>query len=120
MRRGWLDMHVVVRQSVFDAHVYTHTYAQCIAGSQDETDFRFSLSQLPPWAQKQMLSRPSVACKVESGGGRVPPPSVSSPARVYGRWAEVSKQCTPRVTLSWTCVLQCVCRAVLPLGFIIT
>lgn len=69
--------------------MHTHLHL-CIAGSRDETDFRFSVSQLPPWAQKQLLSRPSVASKVEERvGGRVLPTSVNSPAKVYGKWAEV-------------------------------
>ena len=81
-------MHVVLKQRVM-AHTHTHTHTHG-AGSWDEADFRFSVSQLPPWAQKQMLSRPSLACKVESGGGRILAPSVSSPAQVFGKWAEVN------------------------------
>ena len=67
-------------------------------------EFELRLSQLPPWAQKQVLSRPSMAknvCSVdpsepkstsiEAGVGKAPAP-------LEGKWAEVC-----------VCVCVCVC-----------
>ena len=61
-------------------------------------------SQLPPWAQKQMLSRPSVAEKVGSEGSRGPKEAPGeggvggkTPAPLEGKWAEV---CV------WVCVWE--------------
>ena len=66
-----------------------------MTGSPGEFDMR--LSQLPPWAQKQMLSRPSVAKTVSSqaavvGGGGAGPArtaAVGESAPLEGKWAQV-------------------------------
>ena len=68
-------------------------------------EFELRFSQLPPWAQKQVLSRPSMAdnvcpiapdevkCALIEGGG-----VGKGPAPLEGKWAEV-----------------CVCVSVCPL-----
>ena len=72
-------------------------------------EIELRLSQLPPWAQKQMLSRPSVAQSVVSsaastaasiasggvGGGAPPRPPAAAAvgetaAPLEGKWAQVS------------------------------
>ena len=57
----------------------------------DEDGFRFSVSKLPPWAQKTVYSRPSIAATVgvdtKKGGGGVT--IATDGAAVTGRWAEV-------------------------------
>lgn len=63
-------------------------------------EIEFRLSQLPPWAQKQMLSRPSVAQSVSSasaaassaGGGLSKPSDTgeTAAAPLEGKWAQVS------------------------------
>ena len=67
-------------------------------------EIELRLSQLPPWAQKQMLSRPSVAQSVSSaassggrgrGGGPPHPPATAADtgetaAPLEGKWAQVS------------------------------
>jgi WD40 repeat protein len=58
--------------------------------SRDEPDFRFSISELPRWAQKQLLTRPSMAAQLKGRDGR-PLPVINTPAtKVSGKWAEVS------------------------------
>ena len=62
-------------------------------------DFEIRLSQLPAWAQKQVLSRPSIAAKVSKKS--LKKESVASgssnsnkpPLSVKGKWAEVGHFC---------------------------
>ena len=66
-------------------------------------EIELRLSQLPPWAQKQMLSRPSVAQSVSSAtaaassaGGRGGGPAATAAigetaAPLEGKWAQVSE-----------------------------
>ena len=70
--------------------------------SRDEPDFRFSISELPRWAQKQLLTRPSVAAEVEKRE-RQPLPTSNTPIRVAGKWAEV---CTYKFTHM---LFNCIC-----------
>ena len=62
----------------------------------DSASFRLSVSQLPSWAQKQVMTRPSIAGNIgaraleratEVGGQSRATPLVPA---VGGRWAQVS------------------------------
>ena len=88
-------------------------------------EIELRLSQLPPWAQKQMLSRPSVAQSVSSataaassaGVGGVGPPRPAATAAgtgetaapLEGKWAQVSECVCVHVYVQCMCV--CVCTA---------
>ena len=88
---------------------YMYLFPLDMSCSSDSDELKLRLSLLPPWAQKQMLSRPSVAQSVSSataaassatgGGGRggaQPHPRATvtdtgeTAAPLEGKWAQVS------------------------------
>ena len=63
--------------------------------------FKFSLNQLPPWAQNQVISRPSVAASIGLDIQQDKVPVIESHvSHVTGKWAEV-------VIVTCTYMLSC-------------
>ena len=87
---------------------YMYLFPLDVGCSSDSDELKLRLSLLPPWAQKQMLSRPSVAQSVSSataaassatggggrGGAQPHPPATAADtgetaAPLEGKWAQV-------------------------------
>lgn len=70
---------------------------------QDSSNFRLSVSQLPRWAQKQVIARPSIAKSISTGSLERATGQSKTPTPVEGRWAQVSQHFqTMYITLSKT------------------
>ena len=68
---------------------------------QDSSNFRLSVSQLPRWAQKQVIARPSIAKSISTGSLERATGQSKAPTPVEGRWAQVSQHFhTMCITLS--------------------
>jgi len=58
---------------------------------QDSSSFRLSVSQLPGWAQKQVIARPSIAKSIGTSALERATGHSKTPTPVEGRWAQVSQ-----------------------------
>ena len=73
-------------------------YTEPPSDGRDEDWFRFSMSELPVWAQKKMVeSRPSMAAHVINQQGH----SDQQTTTPTGAWAEVSTLLSRAVSYPW-------------------
>ena len=57
---------------------------------EESASFRLSVSQLPAWAQKQVISRPSIAKSISTSVLERATGESKAPVPIGGRWAQVS------------------------------
>ena len=62
-----------------------------LTDEQDSSGFRLSVSQLPGWAQKQVIARPSIAKSIGTSALERATGHSKTPTPVEGRWAQVSQ-----------------------------
>ena len=75
---------------MFQKDLLTHCSLSFIVEEEDvSSQFRLSVSQLPGWAQKQVISRPSIAKGISAGALERATGQSKAPAPVGGRWAQV-------------------------------
>lgn len=96
-----LDSRVFFPQSLSSTLSLSLISSSMLPEEQGSSNFRLSVSQLPRWAQKQVIARPSIAKSISTGSLERATGQSKTPTPVEGRWAQVSQHFqTMCITLS--------------------